>query len=204
MTTTTPQYTLHYFGVRGKGELIRLCFHAAGQSFVDKRYSFEDWPAIKSDMPLKQMPVLETSDGQMYCQSLPIARYVAKKFRLMGETVEEELYVDMIVETFWTEIGLRIGKSYFGNDEEGKKRAKEENTKLFPVILERIESWVRGDFFLGDRLSLADLALIDVESLIENFGVEVELPDKLREIADRVKAEENIAAWLAVRPKTEL
>ena len=75
---------------------------------------------------------------------------------------------------------------------------------MFPVILERIASWVRGDYFLGDRLSLADLALIDVESLIANFGVEVELPNKLREIADRVKAEANLAAWLAVRPKTDL
>ena len=104
------QYTLHYFGVRGKGELIRLCFFAAGQSFIDKRYSFEDWPAIKSEMPLKQMPVLETPDGQMYCQSLPIARYVAKKFHLMGDNVEEELFVDMIVETFWSEVGMKIGK----------------------------------------------------------------------------------------------
>ena len=105
-----PQYTLHYFGVRGKGELIRLCFFAAGQPFVDKRYSFEDWPAIKAEMPLKQMPVLELADGQRYCQSLPIARFVAKKFGLMGDDIEDELFVDMIVETFWAEIGNRIGE----------------------------------------------------------------------------------------------
>merc|ERR1712228_1130161 len=122
------------------------------------------------------MPVLETSDGQMYCQSLPIARYVARKFDLMGESQEDELYVDMIVETLWGEVGTRIGKSHFGDDEEGKRRAKIENSKLFPAILERVASWVRGDYFLGDRLSLADLALIDIESLIANLGVEVELP----------------------------
>ena len=107
--SSTSDYTLHYFGVRGKGELIRLCFVAAGQKYVDQRYSFDEWPAIKPEMPLKQMPVLETPDGELYCQSLSIARYVAKKFRLMGNTLEEELYVDMIVETLWGEIGTRIG-----------------------------------------------------------------------------------------------
>ena len=81
---------------------------------------------------------------------------------------------------------------------------KEENTKLFPGVLERIDSWARGSFFLGDRLSLADLALIDVESLMINFDAGVELPSKLKEIADRVKANDRIAAWLAVRPKTDL
>ena len=71
-------------------------------------------------------------------------------------------------------------------------------------MLERIDSWARGNFFLGDRLSLADLALVDVESLMINFDVEVELPLKLKEIADRVKTNDRIAAWLAVRPKTDL
>ena len=111
--TSNPEYTLHYFGVRGKGELIRLCFVAAGENYVDKRYEFDEWPALKSKMPLKQMPVLETSDGKMYCQSLTIARYVAKKFHLLGNTVEEEFFVDMIVETLWAEVGTRIGKESY-------------------------------------------------------------------------------------------
>ena len=111
----SAEYTLHYFDVRGKGELIRLCFVAAGQPYVDKRYSFADWPRIKPEMPLKQMPVLEMPDGQMRCQSLSIARYVAKKFDLMGETLEEELFVDMIVETLWGELGTRIGEVFLNS-----------------------------------------------------------------------------------------
>ena len=111
----SSDYTLHYFGVRGKAELIRYCFVVAGQNYVDKRYSFEEWPELKPKMPLKQMPVLETPDGQLHCQSLSIARYLAKKFQLMGDNLDEELYVDMLVETLWGEIATRIGIYFIGH-----------------------------------------------------------------------------------------
>ena len=42
-----PSYTLHYFDVRGRAELSRLIFHAAGIPFTDKRYISQDWQAQK-------------------------------------------------------------------------------------------------------------------------------------------------------------
>ena len=32
------EYKLHYFNIRGKGELIRLIFAAAGEEYEDIRY----------------------------------------------------------------------------------------------------------------------------------------------------------------------
>ncbi|CAF4294867.1 unnamed protein product, partial [Adineta steineri] len=52
-------YKLHYFNFRGRGELARLVFAAAGQTFEDIRYERNEWPSNKSKMPLGQMPVLE-------------------------------------------------------------------------------------------------------------------------------------------------
>jgi glutathione S-transferase len=40
------QYTLHYFNGRGRAEISRLIFAAAGVSFNDHR--IEDWPKHKS------------------------------------------------------------------------------------------------------------------------------------------------------------
>ena len=42
-----PSYTLEYFDLRARGELIRLVFAEAGQKFEDKRFGFEEWPAHK-------------------------------------------------------------------------------------------------------------------------------------------------------------
>ena len=121
-------YKLRYFNLRGRAELARLLFHYAGQEFEDIHIGFEDWPTLKqseypahyytahnacseldvkskyvhdwiSAMPFKQLPVLEV-DGQSLSQSNAIARYLASKFKLNGqtdlETALSNMYVDHI------------------------------------------------------------------------------------------------------------
>ena len=43
-----PKYKLSYFNLYGRGELTRLIFAAAKVEFEDHRFSFEEWPEIKS------------------------------------------------------------------------------------------------------------------------------------------------------------
>ena len=43
-------YKLHYFDVRGLGEMSRMVLHYAGQDFEDHRVSDEDWPDYKPSM----------------------------------------------------------------------------------------------------------------------------------------------------------
>lgn len=47
---TMPQYKLHYFGIRGRGEILRLMFNAAGVPFEDHRIEMKDWPTLKSSV----------------------------------------------------------------------------------------------------------------------------------------------------------
>lgn len=42
-----PSYTLVYFDVKARGEVIRLIFAEAGQKFEDKRVSMEEWAGVK-------------------------------------------------------------------------------------------------------------------------------------------------------------
>lgn len=45
-----PQYTLHYFNVRGLAELCRMIFAQAGQEYTDHRIaSFEEWAEHKKN-----------------------------------------------------------------------------------------------------------------------------------------------------------
>ena len=46
-----PKYVLHYFGIRARGEIIRLLLTVAGQEFEDHRFSLRgEWPGIKGGM----------------------------------------------------------------------------------------------------------------------------------------------------------
>ncbi|VDM69938.1 unnamed protein product [Strongylus vulgaris] len=72
-------YKLTYFDGRGAAEVIRQIFVLADEKFEDVRYTHEEWPKHKSEMPFGQMPVLEI-DGQQLAQSHAIARFLAKRF----------------------------------------------------------------------------------------------------------------------------
>ncbi|CAF4653948.1 unnamed protein product, partial [Rotaria sp. Silwood2] len=52
-------YKLYYFNGRGRAEVSRLIFAAAGQKYEDIRYERDQWPSHKSEMPLGQIPFLE-------------------------------------------------------------------------------------------------------------------------------------------------
>ena len=59
------QYKLTYFNIRGRGELARLVFAAAGQEFIDHRIDYPDWPALKPTTPFGSLPLLDiTEDGK--------------------------------------------------------------------------------------------------------------------------------------------
>lgn len=41
------KYVFHYFDGKGLGEACRLLMAYGGQEFEDRRYTKEDWPAVK-------------------------------------------------------------------------------------------------------------------------------------------------------------
>ena len=91
-----PSYKLTYFNGRGRAELSRLIFAAAGVQFTDERVT--NWPTGKEDAPLGQLPYL-TVDGVKLPQSLSIARYLAKQFKLAGADDLAQAKADAIVDT---------------------------------------------------------------------------------------------------------
>ena len=76
-------YKLYYFNGRGRAEIARLIFAAAGRAFEDIRYDHNEWKSHKPQMLLGQIPILEFN-GIKLPQSLSIARFLAKQFQLAG------------------------------------------------------------------------------------------------------------------------
>jgi len=44
---TVPSYKLTYFQMRGRAEIVRLVFAAAGVQYEDHRIDMSQWPSIK-------------------------------------------------------------------------------------------------------------------------------------------------------------
>ena len=48
-----PKYKLTYFGLRGRGESIRLAFAVAGVAYDDHRIYQDTWPPLKTSKSLR-------------------------------------------------------------------------------------------------------------------------------------------------------
>ncbi|XP_030745172.1 glutathione S-transferase-like [Sitophilus oryzae] len=134
-------YKLYYFDAAGRGAIIRHLFAYGNQSFEDIRIPKDQWPEYKNKTPFGQLPVLEI-DGQQVAQSRAIARYLAKKFNLVGKNDLEALKCDELIDTI--EDFLQKGLKYFLENDPAQKEIHRK--KFFeediPYYLEKFEAIV--------------------------------------------------------------
>ena len=105
-------YTLIYFPIRGRAELTRLTFAAAGQEWTEQVITGETLAEFKaSDKCLfGQVPVL--LDGEkVIAQSVAMARYVARKHDLLGD-LDQSVTADMILD-HWADILNKVCFFFF-------------------------------------------------------------------------------------------
>lgn len=203
-------YKLIYFDGRGRAEIIRLIFTAAGVAFEDHRVPMDQWAQLKPNTPMGVLPLLET-EGVTLCQSLAIARYLARKFGLAGKTELDQAKVDIVVDSVEDTIKPIPQFWKFEKDEEKKAQLKktyiEETLPTFLTNLEKLLSTNHsGDgYFVGDSLTWADLYFY---ALLGRLELLVELTDpfekfpKLKALTDRIGSQPKIAEYIAKRPKT--
>lgn len=200
-------YKLFYFNGRGRAEIARLIFAAAGESFEDVRYERNEWPAHKSEMPLGQMPVLEI-DGVKLPQSMAIARFLAKQFGLAGKDNFEQAKVDAVVDTS-SDMALKFIPIHMEQNEEKKKADMEKFfTEELPKHLKNLEQlgslYGHGSsFFVGNQLTWADLEVYDMlEHLVRIDGKILQGHPWLQQNREAVEKHPKIAAHLKSRPST--
>jgi len=204
-----PTYKLTYFDGRGRGEIIRLLFAYQGQDYVDNRIKREDWPALKPSAPFGQVPILEV-DGVKLCQSNSCARYLARKFNLVGKTELDQAKGDMLVDCF-DDSAKPIMLFFMEKDEakkaEAKKKFVEEQLPASLALLEALLVANNGGdkFFVGTEVTWADIAFMNFVQWTAMGGAVNPLTKfpKLTALDDKVKKIPKIAAWLEKRPKTE-
>ncbi|XP_066304197.1 hematopoietic prostaglandin D synthase-like [Branchiostoma lanceolatum] len=197
-----PKYKLSYFDMRARGEPTRMLFAAAGIEFEDDRISFDKWPSVKGTTPMGQLPVLEV-DGVKLCQSMPIARFVAKETGMAGKTNLEQAQADAFVDEIIPVLPT-LYEVHYGGEEEKKAALAKGFDKTMETTLAKCEKLCGSSGFLvGNSLLWCDLVLHTVATNIENYkpGTMKNYP-KLTKVMDSVNANPKIAAWIAKRPNT--
>ncbi|CAF1581110.1 unnamed protein product [Adineta steineri] len=204
-----PSYKLTYFNGRGRAEVSRLIFAAAGQKYEDVRYEFDQWPAHKAEMLLGQMPVLEV-DGVKLPQSAAIARFLAKQFHLAGKDNFEQAKVDAAVDTIY-DIYKTWAPSRFGEDPVKKEAlSKKFFGEELPKQLQNLETLGKlygngGHFFVGNQLTWADLFFHTITETL--LGINADCLNNFPWLKDNraeVEKQPKIAEYLKNRPRTEL
>lgn len=202
-------YKLYYFNARGRGEISRLIFAAAGQKYEDIRYERSEWPSHKGETPLGQIPVLEI-DGLKLPQSLSMARFLAKQFNLAGRDNLEQSKVDAVVDTAydgWAKIlPLRKEEDPVKKKELMKKFLTEELPKDFKnlEVLAKLYS-DGGPFFVGNQLTWADLYVYDIVHTLLQFDANcLDNFSWLKQNRAEVEKQPRVAEYLKNRPQSAI
>ncbi|CAL8077629.1 unnamed protein product [Calicophoron daubneyi] len=209
--TSTTAYKLTYFNLRGRGEIIRMVFAAAGVEYEDERIEMSDWPKVKPTIPGGRLPVLTVTVGDAepthYNESMAVARWLARKFKLMGETDEEYYRIERIIGEC-ADLSKEFSKIFFAPNDEKERVTVEALAGPVPKMLDLLTHSLEdsdGKFVAGDQLTLGDLNLMvdleNVQSADENI-----LKDKYpRLLAFReavLESNKKLAAYIASRPET--
>lgn len=201
-------YKLYYFDGRGRSEVSRLIFAAAGQKFEDIRYSESEWALHKSEMPLGQMPVLEI-DGFKLPQSMTIARFLARQFHLAGKDNIEQGKTEAVADTAADLLNKFGPIVWYEKGDEKKASLEKFFANELPKHLRNLETLGKsygegGSFFVGGQLTFADLQVYDVlENILEVNENVLNEYSWLKNNREEVAKNPNIAAYLKNRPRTE-
>ena len=172
-----PTYRLYALETNQYHEIIRLIFTYAGISYKDKRLQDDEWMKMKDEQSVDQLPILRINSDIKIYHLHAILRYLAREFHLYGTDKYEQALVDIILET------VRPLEDKIVQDIADEDKLRKILIDDAPNYLKQLENCYavfhrHGPFFLGSRVSLADLIvyhlltyLIKIDSkLLDNYS----------------------------------
>jgi len=220
--TMSPKVKLVYFDLHGRGEIARLCLHAADIPFDDCRVSFPEWREgkIKASSPFGQLPILywETPQGKVeeLAQSGTVIRFIARQAGLAGKTEVEFAQADMILE-HTQDLMNKFAVTRWVSDEAARVESGKKLLEFADGWLQKAEDILakRGTgWYAGDGLTFADLAMevlifylkakeekafVGMDNAGERENILQKFP-RVRENNERVRKVPGVAQWIQSRP----
>ncbi|PVD24750.1 hypothetical protein C0Q70_15235 [Pomacea canaliculata] len=147
---------------------IRLLLNYVGEDFEDlyyeqgdaPGYSREAWYKVKYTLgfPFPNLPYYIDGDTKI-TQSNAILRYIAGKHNLLGQTEEEKLNVDILLEYAMDYRNIIVRLAY---NPEYEKLLPEFITKSKIEVLPTCEKWLSDKkWFCGDSVTVADFPIYE-------------------------------------------
>ncbi|XP_020035675.1 glutathione S-transferase A2-like isoform X1 [Castor canadensis] len=166
---------LHYFSGRGRMQSIRMerLLPAAGVEFEEKfRESPEDVEKLKNgktNLMFQQVPMVEM-DGMKLVQTTAILSYIATKYDLYGKDMKERALIDMYAEGL-VDLLEMIWSPLLCPQEKDAKIAllKDRTVNRYLPVFENVLKSHGQDYLVGNRLSKADIHLLEVLLYIEEL-----------------------------------
>jgi glutathione S-transferase len=199
-------YRLHYFPIRGRGEQVRLLFHALEIPFDDVRVDRTGFGDLRAAGPGRlafgSLPMLE-DDGFFLVQGPAILAYLGTKHGARSSDLRQAARCDAL--TLGAE-DLRIRYFRAFSDDDAKK-AEFVGGDWAQRWLPRLDSLLALNesdrHFVGTTLSVADVALWDVLDAMTTFipGATLAGQHRLQAFSQAFAARPPVAAYLAARPK---
>jgi len=197
---------LTYFPAKGRAEISRLILSYSGVKFTDERLTGDQFGAVKSFLPYGQIPVLHYK-GQVICQSISIARFLAAEFGLGGRNNLESAQADEIVDAV-SDLQTAMVKVFFAavKDQDAIKNVVDKTYPAGLANLEKILISRGGQFFVGNNLTWADIAVFQFAKDGMTGTPPKDLTDfpKIANLCKRVAEIPNIKNWIASRPVTKM
>ena len=201
-------YKLTYFDFDGgRGEPIRIAFHAAGIDFEDNRISFPEFTAMRQGARFNAVPVLEI-DGAAVTQSNAISRYVGKMAGLYPEDDLQALYCDEALGAL-EDLSHHVVRT-FGLEEEELRLAREKLVDgwltIFLQGLDELLTRGGGQYFANDGLTVADLKAFCQTRWLRSGALDHVPADLVQRVApglvehqERIGNDPRVAAYYASR-----
>lgn len=203
-----PKYKLTYFDFDGgRGEPVRIAFHAAGIKFEDHRISFKDFGEVRKSARFNALPVLEI-DGKQVTQSNAMLRYLGKQGGLYPENNTQALYCDEAMGAA-EDLSHHIGRT-IGLQGDALREAREKLVEgWLPIFLRGMDDLLKrggGKYFADKRLTVADLKVFVETRWLQSGSLDhipqdlvVKQAPLLAAHEKRVSADPVVIAWYATR-----
>lgn len=158
---------------------------------VNSRAGENRRPEYLAKNPLGQIPALELEDGTVLAESAAILVYLAEDTPLYGQNKLERAEILKWLLFEQTRIARYIATTRFwvrAGQAEAHADAIAQNLKSGTEALEIMEGHLQGKvFFVGNRYTIADLALFTYTHVAEQGGFDLKPFPQIRAWCQRVK-----------------